>query len=120
MVRCWGTCVLLSNLAGLRSVGCAFPITAELPTRDIEVVGVFTGPVVWIPMPQRGFPTVTVWVSTRVLRTDRFWRNAGIRRSAGVESATIGRSHKDALCAVDRGGVLPPDWRAAQLHSMDA
>ena len=42
MVRCRGTCVLLSSLAGLRSVGCAFPITAALPTRDIEVVRVFT------------------------------------------------------------------------------
>jgi len=28
MVRCRGTCVLLSSLAGRRSVGCAFPITA--------------------------------------------------------------------------------------------
>jgi hypothetical protein len=50
----------------------------------------------------------------------RSWREADIRRSAGVEGATIGRSHKDALCAVDSGGALPPDWRAAQLHSMDA
>ena len=52
--------------------------------------------------------------------TGCFWREADIRQSAAVEGATVGRSHKDALCAVDRGGALPPDWRAAQLHSMDA
>ena len=47
MVTCWDTCVLLSRLAGVRSGEGVFPVTAALPTRDMESgVGFHPGPVV--------------------------------------------------------------------------